>query len=203
MISLALVSLFAAAPIAPATPGVVADTATYRIDVNHSRVVFKIRHFVSKVEGRFDKWSGTIVTDPNDFSTGSVEVSIEAASINTNNEGRDRDLRSGNFFLVDSFPLITFKSSRVEVQGKAIKLIGDLTMRGITQPVVMQGEYLGREGAIGPGERIGFDVSTTIDRTDWGVKWNRIAEGGGVMLGDDVTIEITVAGVRPRPRPAQ
>ncbi len=202
MIALALVSLLAGVPVAP-MPLVAADTATYRIDVSHSRVIFKIRHFVSKVEGRFDKWSGTIVTDPNDFSTGSVEVNIEAASINTNNEGRDRDLRSGNFFLVDSFPAITFKSTRIEVAGTAIKVIGNLTMRGVTRPVVLAGEYLGREGAIGPGERIGFDVSTTIDRTDWGVKWNRIAEGGGVMLGDDVTIEITVAGVRPRPRPAQ
>ncbi|MBA2291112.1 MAG: YceI family protein [Gemmatimonadales bacterium] len=199
MIALALASLLATAP----APGVAVDTVTYRIDVSHSRVIFKIRHFVSKVEGRFDKWSGSIVTDPNDFSTGSVEVNIDAASINTNSEGRDRDLRSRNFFLVDSFPMITFKSTRVEVQGKAIKLIGDLTMRGVTRPVVLEGEYLGREGAIGPGERIGFDVSTTIDRTDWGVKWNRIAEGGGAMLGDDVTIEITVAGVRPRPRPAQ
>jgi polyisoprenoid-binding protein YceI len=154
------------------------------------------------VEGRFDRWSGTIITDPSDFTRGSVEVAIEAASINTNNESRDRDLRGRNFFLADSFPIITFKSNRVEVQGTAIRIMGDLTMRGVTRPVVLAGEFLGREGS-GPGERIGFEASTKIDRTDWGVTWNRVAEGGGAMLGDEVTIELTVAGVRPRQRPAQ
>ena len=201
MISLALASLLTLS--APAGAPATADTVTYRIDVSHSRLVFTIRHFVSRVEGRFDKWSGTIVTDPNDFSKGSVEVTIDAASINTNNESRDRDLRGGNFFLTDSFPTITFKSTRVEVKGTALTIHGDLTMRGVTKPVVLSGEFLGREGAIGPGERIGFDASTRIDRTQWGVKWNRVAEGGGVMLGDEVTIQMTVAGVRPRARPAQ
>ena len=113
MISLAVASLLTLS--APAGAPAAADTVPYRIDVSHSRLVFTIRHFVSRVEGRFDKWSGTIVTDPNDFSKGSVEVTIDAASINTNNESRDRDLRGGNFFLTDSFPTITFKSNRVEV----------------------------------------------------------------------------------------
>ncbi len=201
MISLALAALVAIAP--PITTPVAADTVSYRIDVSHSRLIFKIRHFVSKVEGRFDRWSGTIVTDPADFSRGSVDVSIETASINTNNEGRDRDLRSANFFLADSFPTITFKSTRVEVNGTAITIHGDLTMRGVTRPIALTGEFLGRQGAIGPGERIGFEASTRIDRTHWGVKYNRIVEGGGAMLGDEVTIEMTVAGVRPRARPAQ
>lgn len=201
MISLALTAFLALTP--PVVAPAAADTVSYRIDVSHSRLIFKIRHFVSKVEGRFDRWNGTIVTDPADFSKGSVEVSIETASINTNNEGRDRDLRSANFFLADSFPTITFKSTRVEVSGTGITIHGDLTMRGVTKPVVLTGEFLGRQGAIGPGERIGFEASTKIDRTEWGVKYNRVVEGGGVMLGDEVTIEMTVAGVRPRARAAQ
>lgn len=208
---LALVALAHVVLVPAAVPSMIAlqlpprgaDTATYRIDVSHSRLVFKIRHFVSKVEGRFDKWNGAIITDPTDFSKGSVEVTIEAASINTNNTGRDNDLRSGNFFLADSFPTITFKSSKVEVNGTSLRIHGDLTMRGVTKPIVLAGEYLGRQGAIGPGERIGFEASTKVNRTEWGVAWNRVVEGGGVMLGDEVTIEMTVAGVRPRLRPAQ
>ena len=198
-----LVSIAAGGTSTAARPHLIAaDTATYRIDVSHSRLVFKIRHFVSKVEGRFDRWNGSILTDPTDFSKGSVNVSIETASINTNNESRDRDLRSGNFFAADSFPALTFVSTRVELKGTAIKIFGDLTMRGISKPVILEGEYLGRQGAIGPGERIGFEASTKVNRLDWGLTWNRLAEGGGAMLGDDVTIEMTVAGVRPRPRPA-
>lgn len=199
----AVVPAFAPSAVAlPVGPQLV-DTVTYRIDVSQSRLVFKIRHFVSKVEGRFDKWSGAIVTEPDDFSKGTVEVAIEAASINTNNSSRDNDLRSGNFFLSDSFPTITFKSSKVEVAGTALIIHGDLTMRGVTRPIVLEGEYLGRQGAIGPGERIGFKASTKVDRTDWGVAWNRVVEGGGAMLGDEVTIAMTVSGVRPQARPVQ
>lgn len=174
-----------------------ADPVSYRIDVSHSRLVFKIRHIVSKVEGRFDKWNGTIVTEPDDFSKGSVEVSIETASINTNNPGRDSDLRSGNFFHADSFPSITFKSTRVEAKGTAVKVFGILTMRGVSKPVVLDGEFIGRQGS-GPGERIGFDASTKINRLDYGVSWNRAIEGGGALLGDEVTIEMSIAAVRPR-----
>lgn len=194
-----MLALVAAALTLAATPSPARSVApvTYRIDVSHSRLVFKIRHIVSKVEGRFDKWGGSITTEPTDFSKGAVDVTIEAASINTNNASRDADLRSGNFFLADSFPTLTFKSTRVEQSGSAIKVFGNLTIRGVTKAVVLEGEFLGRQGN-GPGERIGFEASTKINRLDYGVMWNRVLEGGGMTLGDEVTIEMTIAAVRPR-----
>ena len=179
-------------------PAARADTVTtYRIDVSHSELTFRIRHFVSRVTGRFDRWSGTIAMDPAVPESGKVEVVIDASSINTNNERRDADLRSSNFFATDSFPEIRFVSNRVELDGDDLAIHGTLTMRGISRPVVLEGAYMGKVGS-GQGERHGFEASTTIDRTEFGVTWNRAAEGGGLMLGDDVTISITVAAVRPR-----
>lgn len=169
--------------------------ATYQIDVSHSRLTFRIRHLVSRVEGRFDRWSGTLVSDPTDFRSGRVEVEIETASISTGNAARDNDLRSGNFFQADSFPVIRFRSTGVEQQGARLQVHGELTIRGVTRPVTLEGEFLGRQ-ATANEERLGFEAHTTIDRTDFGVSWNRAVEGGGVLLGDEVRIELTIAAVR-------
>jgi polyisoprenoid-binding protein YceI len=163
------------------------DPGAWAIDQNHSEVTFRIRHFVTKVRGRFTDWSGTISGDPKDWSSGTVAVAIKTASINTGNDRRDTDLRSPRFFNADSFPEITFRSSKVEVSGESITITGDLTMRGVTKPVVLKGSYLGASGG-----KIGFEATTTINRTDYGVSWNRAVEGGGVMLGDDVEISISI-----------
>lgn len=168
----------------------------WRIDMTHSELTFRIRHLVSRVRGSFREWSGVIVTNPDSLNAGSVEVTIQAASIFTNNDRRDADLRSGNFFSVDTFPTLTFKSRKVDVTGTQIRIEGDLTIRNVTKPVVLEGEYLGLTKEQRGRERIGFDVSTKINRLDWGVTWNRAAEGGGVLLGDDVEITIAVAAVR-------
>ncbi|HEU5051233.1 MAG TPA: YceI family protein [Gemmatimonadales bacterium] len=173
-----------------------ADTASYRIDVGHSELTFRIRHLMSKVNGTFGEWSGTITADPADWSTGSVSVTIKAASIDTRHARRDEDLRSANFFDVTNHPEITFRSTGVEVEGTQITLRGDLTMRGVTKPVVLTGEFLGRQGAGGPRERIGFSASGTLNRTDFGIVWNRAVEGGGVLLGDEVELVIGVEAVR-------
>lgn len=183
-------SLFAAAPVPSAPP------AVYRIDTGHSDVTFRIRHFMSRVSGTFNQWEGTITADPADWTTGSVEVTIQAASIDTRHERRDNDLRSDNFFDVATHPTITFRSTSVTVDGSRLTIAGDLTMRGITKPVVLEGEFLGRMGEGTARERIGFAARTRIDRTDFGVTWNRAVEGGGVMLGDDVDIEIAVEAVK-------
>jgi len=188
---------------APAQAGGAADAPTWNIDVNHSELTFEIRHFVSRVRGNFAKWKGTISGDMNDWSKAGVDVTIETASISTNNERRDNDLRSSNFFSADSFPTLTFKSTKVERNGDKAKIYGDLTMRGVTKPIVLEGAFLGRIKQQGR-ERIGFEASTTIDRKNWGIVWNRAAEGGGAMLGDDVKIEIVVAAVSaPQPAPAK
>jgi polyisoprenoid-binding protein YceI len=188
----------------PARPAVVpaagpyaaADTVTYRIDVGHSELTFRVRHLMSRANGTFREWSGTITADPADWSTGSVDVTIQAASIDTRHERRDQDLRSDNFFDVANHPTITFKSTKVEVDGNRIVLTGDLTMRGTTRPVVLTGEFLGRQGAGTPRERVGFSASGKVDRTAYGIVWNRAVEGGGVLLGDEVELTIAIEAVR-------
>lgn len=196
---LTLVLPHAAPPAPPAfAPAVApaADTATYRIDVGHSELTFRIRHMMSRVNGTFREWSGEITADPADWSTGSVSVTIQSATIDTRHERRDQDLRSDNFFDATNHPTITFRSTKVEVQGNQIVVTGDLTMRGITRPLVLTGEFLGRQGAGTARERIGFSASGKLDRTAYGIVWNRAVEGGGVLLGDDVEVNIAVEAVR-------
>lgn len=174
----------------------VAQAPTWRIDASHSELTFRIRHYVTKVRGTFAKWEGTITADPKAMGQGAVAVTIDAASIDTNNERRDADLRSSNFFATDSFPTLTFKSSKVDVQGSALKIHGDLTIRGITKPVVLEGSFVGVTKDAQGRERIGFEANTTINRLDHKVTWNRAIEGGGLMLGDEVEINITIEAVR-------
>ena len=195
---IAVAVLAALGPLAaPASARPSADTvATYRIDVGHSDISFRIRHMMSRTRGTFNEWAGTITADPADWTTGSVDVTIQAASIDTRHERRDADLRSDNFFDVETYPAITFKSTKVDVSGTTLSITGDLTIRDVTRSVVLQGEFLGVTGKGTPRERIGFEASTTINRLDYGVKWNRAIEGGGVLLGDEVEISIGIEAVR-------
>jgi polyisoprenoid-binding protein YceI len=168
---------------------------TWQIDVAHSELTFRVRHLVSKVSGTFGDWKGTVVADPANLSGGSVNVEIQTASIDTRNERRDTHLRSADFFDAPNHPTITFRSTRVQAQRNgALEVYGNLTIRGVTKPVVLDGRMLQVAGQ--PGRRrIGFEASTTIDRMDYGVSWNRAAEGGGLTLGDDVEITIAVEAV--------
>ncbi|MEO6865492.1 MAG: YceI family protein [Gemmatimonadaceae bacterium] len=167
---------------------------TYRIDPVHSELTFRIRHLVGRVSGSFDEWSGSISADTANWANSNVSVEIKTASIDTKQPNRDADLRSARFFAADSFPTITFKSTRIERQGDNVKLIGDLTMRGRTKPVTLSGKFLGATKDV-KGQRVGFDVSTTINRQDYGVSWNRVVETG-MYLGDDVEIAATIEAVR-------
>lgn len=192
----------AATPPAPAAaPAPPADPNAWRIDVGHSDLSFSIRHFVSRVRGGFGQWSGTIIVDTTDITRGSVDVVIQAGSIDTRNENRDKDLRSANFFDVEKYPTITFRSTKVAGRADDLTVTGDLTIHGVTKPVVLKGRYLGGTIDNRGGRRIGFEATTTINRLDYGVTWNRVAEGGGAMLGDEVRIDIVVAGTKPAPRP--
>jgi len=168
---------------------------TWQVDVTHSELTFRIRHLVSRVSGTFGSWKGTIVADPANLAGGSVDVEIQTTSIDTRNERRDTHLRSADFFDAPNHPTITFRSTRVQAgRGGALKIYGNLTIRGTTKPVVLEGWMLQVAGT--PGHRrIGFEASTTIDRMDYGVTWNRAAEGGGLTLGDDVEISIAVEAV--------
>ncbi|HET7230183.1 MAG TPA: YceI family protein [Longimicrobium sp.] len=178
--------------VAPAPTAAAAAPVTWQIDVTHSELSFRIRHLVSRVNGTFGEWKGTIVADPASLAGGSVNVEIQTASIDTRNERRDTHLRSADFFDAPNHPTITFRSTRVQAQrGGALKIYGNLTIRGVTKPVVLDGQMLQVAGA--PGRRrIGFEATTRINRMDYYVSWNRAAEGGGVTLGDDVDITIAV-----------
>jgi polyisoprenoid-binding protein YceI len=168
--------------------------STWKIDPTHSELSFTIRHMVSKVRGQFDAWSGTILADPADWNTASVEVVAQTSTIDTNNERRDADLRSDNHFDADDNPTVTFKSTKVtRLAGDSVTVAGNLTMHGITRPVVLRGHLNGITGV--PGKRrAGFEAETTINRKDFNMTWNRIVEGSS-MVGDEVRIEIDIAAV--------
>lgn len=180
-----------------AAPTPVVEPVTWQIDAGHSEMTFRVRHFVTKVPGTFKTWEGTIVADPTNLAAGgSVSVVVQTASIDTRIERRDQHLRSPDFFAADSFPTMSFKSTKVEVSGSNLTITGDLTIRGTTKSVVLAGEYT---GVFGPPEakkqRIGFAATTKVNRLDYGLKWNRLVEGSN-MLGDDVEISLTVEAVR-------
>jgi polyisoprenoid-binding protein YceI len=187
-----------------------AEPLAYKLDPGHTSVGFSVRHFFSKVPGKFTDFEGTVLIDEKNWAASSVEATIQAKSINTNNERRDNDLRSENFFDVEKFPTLTFKSTKVTPAGdKKLKVEGDLTMHGVTKPVTLDVEILGLGNvAIGGramGSRAGFEATTTIDRKDFGIVWNRTLDQGGTMLGDDVAISIGVEAVKPAadaPKPA-
>ena len=162
------------------------------IDKAHSTMGFQIRHLFSKVPGKFDDFSGQIQFDEANPEQSSVEVTINTASVDTGVKMRDDDLRSPNFFDVKKFPEITFKSTSVKKTGEnTADVTGDLTMHGVTKPVVLKVELLGK-GA-GPKESTvsGWNASTALKRTDFGLTWNKVIEGTQ-MVGDDVQIELNI-----------
>ena len=172
------------------------QATAWTIDPVHSELTFRIRHYVTKVRGTFGKWSGAISADPKALAEGSVSVSIDAKSIDTNNETRDNHLRSNDFFASDTFPTLEFKSTSVTLRGGDLAIQGNLTIRGKTKPVTLTGSFGGVTRDAQGKERIGFEASTKINRLDYGVSWNRAIEGGGIMLGDDVEINITIEAVK-------
>jgi len=183
-------------------PRASAAPETYTIDPAHSAVGFKIRHLFSRVPGRFTKFEGTITLDQSDMTKGAVNVSIDAASIDTNEPKRDAHLRSDAFFDVEKHPAITFRSTGVKVVSKdKLQVSGDLTIRGTTKPVILEVDVLGFGPAFGGGYRGGFEARTRVNRQDFGVAWNSVVEGGGTVLGDDVDITLNVEAVRDKPKP--
>lgn len=176
-----------------------AATSTWQIDPNHSAAQFAVRHLaISTVRGAFTKVNGSIQLDDKDISKSSVEVTIDADSVDTRVPNRDKDLRSDHFFDVQKYPTITFKSTKVEqVEPGKLKVTGDLTIHGVTKPVVLDVE--GPTGAVKDpwgNQRAAANATTKINRQDYGVKWNATMDGGGVVVGDDVAITIDVEMVQ-------
>ena len=173
-------------------------TGEYVLDPGHTRLGFVARHaMVTKVRGAFAEFEGGGHIDAEDPSRSQVELTIKAASIDTGNPDRDAHLRSNDFFDMEKFPEITYSSTAVEkVDDANYKVTGDLTIKGVTKPVVVDFEYTG--AAVDPfgNHRIGFEGKTTVNRKDWGVNWNAALEAGGVLVSDKVTLELDVSAIK-------
>ena len=173
-------------------------TGTYAIDASHSRIGFVARHaMVTKVRGSFNEFEGSGYFDAEDPSKSNLRLTIQAASIDTRNADRDGHLRSNDFFDMDEYPQITFRSTSVEQSGDSeYKVTGDLTIKGVTKPVTVDFDYTGV--AVDPfgNQRLGLEGTTTINRKEWGVTWNAPLEAGGVLVSEKVTLEFEVSAVR-------
>jgi polyisoprenoid-binding protein YceI len=179
-------SLFLLAP-------ALALASTWDIDPAHSTVEFSVRHMmVTTVKGQFQKVKGTVELDEKDASKSSVEMSMETASIDTREQKRDAHLKSADFFDAAKFPALTFKSTKVEKAGKGkLKVTGDLTMHGVTKPVVLmvEGPSASIKDPFGRTVR-GVMATGKLDRKDWGMTWNKALDSGGMVVSDEVKLEI-------------
>lgn len=174
---------------------------TWAVDKNHSSATFKVRHFTANVLGQFRAFDGSINLDRANPNKSSVEFTIQATSIDTGNENRDKHLRSADFFDVEKFPVISFKSVSVTPKTKELfDVVGDLTMHGVTKRVTLPVSFLGFQKHP-RGEKAGFEIETTLNRKDYGVIWNRALDEGGFMLSDDVKVSINLEVDRKVPAP--
>jgi polyisoprenoid-binding protein YceI len=171
--------------------------ARWDIDKVHSSIHFSVRHLmVSKVRGEFHDWSGSLMLDPDDFTKSSVEVTIQAKSIDTREEKRDGHLRSPDFLDADKFPTITFKSGRIERKGGHLAVHGDLAIHGVTKPVTLEVETTEVVKDPWGGTRTGFSGRVTIDRKEFGLQWNAALETGGVLVGEKIEITLEVEAIQ-------
>jgi polyisoprenoid-binding protein YceI len=171
-------------------------TKTYAIDPSHTTAEFIVRHLmISKVRGRFTAITGTIDVPEGSSVPVSVDVTIETASIDTREEQRDGHLKSADFFEAEKYPTITFKSTGVDGTGDAFKVRGDLSIHGVTLPVVLDTTFEGRTTDPYGNDRIGYEAHTKINRKDFGLGWNMALETGGVVVGEEVKIELNVEAI--------
>ncbi|MCD9623303.1 YceI family protein [Rhabdothermincola salaria] len=178
------------------TPG------TWDVDPSHTTVGFVGRHLmITKVRGRFSGVTGT-VTVAEDRTQSSVTATIDMASVDTRDEGRDAHLRGEDFFDVEHHPTMTFASTEVRQDGGDFVLVGDLTIKGVTKPVELELEFDGVSGDPWGGTRAGFTAKGEVNRKDWGLEWNVALETGGVLVGDKIKIELDVQVVQHVEEPA-
>jgi polyisoprenoid-binding protein YceI len=165
----------------------------YTIDPGHSEVSFQVRHLVTQVRGKFNEYQGTIALDPAKLESSKVEFRIKAASIDTDLADRDKHLRAEDFFFVEKYPEIVFKSEQIKATGKdTYDVTGKLTLRGVTKTVTLPVTFLGKVRDPWGNDKAGFALETTINRKDYGIVWNAALDNGGVVLGDDVKIAINL-----------
>jgi len=165
----------------------------YQIDPTHSHMGFTVRHMlIAKVSGKFKEFSGTIDYDEKDITKSSVQVTIKTASIDTESERRDNHLRSADFFDAENFPEITFVSKKIEKRGNGYVAIGDFTMRGVTKEVTLPFTILGTIKDQRGSTRMGVEALTTLNRFDYGVKWDRKLDNGGLVVSEQVELTLAV-----------
>ena len=173
-------------------------TGTYTVDPTHSRIGFVARHaMVTKVRGSFNEFEGSGHFDAENPTSSHLHLTIKAASIDTRNADRDGHLKSNDFFDMETYPEIVFASTAVEqIDAESYRVTGDLTIKGITNPVTVDVEYTG--SAVDPygNTRVGLEGKTTVNRKDWGISWNAALEAGGVLVSEKVTLEFEVSAIR-------
>ena len=178
--------------------------STWTIDQAHTQADFTAKHMmITKVRGSFDGASGTIEFDEDDPTNSSVEVTLDARTLTTGQEQRDAHLRSGDFLDTEKYPHITFRSTKIEKRGDRYAITGDLTIRDVTKPVVLEAEFLGIVQNMQGGRHAGFTASTKIDREAWGLTWNVGLETGGWLVGKEVTISVDAAADQPAAQKAE
>jgi polyisoprenoid-binding protein YceI len=172
---------------------------SWQIDYGHAHIGFTGRHLmVSTVRGEFERFHGTVEFDEQDIARSQADIQIEAASVNTHNTQRDEHFRSADFFDVEHYPFITFKSKRVLMRDAHHgQLIGDLTIRNITREVVLEGEYGGVSQTPWNTYSAGFSLRGKVNRKEWGLNWNMVLAGGGLFAGDEITLTIDLELTKP------
>lgn len=166
---------------------------TWVLDASHSEIVFKVKHLmISNVKGEFRKVEGSVTADGADFSNGQVNITIDPASIYTNDEGRDGHLKAADFFDAEQYKTITFQSTSLTKKGDDFELKGNLTMKGVSKEITLDVEFGGVNKDPWGNEKAGFSVSGKINRKDWGLSWNAALETGGMLVSEEVRIQAEV-----------
>ncbi|MGH2648639.1 MAG: YceI family protein [Ginsengibacter sp.] len=174
------------------------ETTKWVLDPTHSELGFKIKHLmITNVSGSFKNFQAEVATNDTDFGGAQINLTAEMSSITTNNEQRDAHLRAADFFEVDKYPELKFRSTKVEKTGDdTFALYGELTLKGVTKPVKLNAEYGGVTKDPWGGERAGFAITGKVNRTDWGVNFNGVLETGGVVLSEEVRIHSEIELVK-------
>jgi polyisoprenoid-binding protein YceI len=174
-----------------------AEKTTYAIDPAHTTIEFVVRHLmITKVRGRFAGVAGTIEVEQGSDVPVAIRARIDATTIDTREPQRDTHLKSADFFEVETYPALEFVSTRIEGKADAFTIHGNLTVHGVTCEVTLDGAFEGRAADPWGGHRVGYTASTTINRKDFGLIWNAALETGGVMVGDEVRIELDVQALQ-------
>ena len=183
---------------APATTALAAGAKTaWKLDPIHSLVEFSAKHLmITTVKGRIADVVGTIYTDEKDPKKSSVQATLKAASLDTRTDQRDQHLRSADFLNAEVYPEVTFRSTRIEGDKANFKLTGDLTIRDVTKPVTLDVQFEGKTKDPWGGERVGFSGTGKIDRRDFGLTWNQALETGGVVVGNEIKINLEIQAVK-------